>query len=154
MMTHTAVGLFKNSSLAEEALKDLEIAGVAAQDLRILAEPRRMPVSGVLSTPDNDFCAALRRNLRTMGTTDAEAQAYIEGVRRGAVLVFANGSAEQVEGSAEIMNRHQASSVNELTGSEAILSGGGRESAISAHGDFAQAGRARYSGSGARIFVW
>jgi len=152
-MTQTAVGLFKNSGMAEEAVKEIKTAGVAANDVRILAEPRRMPVTGIFSTPDNDFCAALRRNLKAMGASDVEAQAYIEGVRRGEVLVFASGSTEQVEGSAEIMNRHQASGVGELTGSEASLPGVVREGANPAR-DFTQAGRARYSGSGARIFVW
>lgn len=101
----------------------LKTTGIAANDLRVLAEPRRMPVTGMLSTPDNDFCAALRRDLRAMGATDAEAQAYIEGVRDGGVLVLANGLVEQVRMSAGIMNRHQAVKVEELTGSEPALAG-------------------------------
>jgi hypothetical protein len=153
-MTHTAVGLFKNSSLAEDAVKDLRAAGVAEGDLRTCAEPRYMHVTGVLSTPEIDFCADLIQDLRVMGATEPEAQALVQGVRGGEVLVFATGSQEQVEKSVEIMNARQGSNVEEITGAEAALHGVAHESAIPAHGYSVQAGRFRHSGSGARIFVW
>src|SRR5579862_4871976 len=121
-MTHTAVGLFKNSNLAEEAVTDLKSAGLAAGDVRVLAEPRYMHVSGVLSTPEIDFCAELTQDLKAMGATEDEAHAYMIGVRAGEVLVFATGSEEQVEKAVEVMNRHQGVNVEELTGA-AVLHG-------------------------------
>ncbi len=153
-MTHTAVGLFKNSTQAEETVNDLKAAGFEAKDLRVLAEPRYMHVTGVLSTPEVDFCAQLVQDLKAMGATEPEAQAYVQGVRDGGVLAFATGSIELVEKSAEIMNRHQAANVEELNGAETILSCAVHESAIPVHGYSAQAGRVRYAGSGARMFVW
>ncbi|HZD48097.1 MAG TPA: hypothetical protein VE178_05060, partial [Silvibacterium sp.] len=121
-MTHMAVGLFKTSIEAEATVNDLKGAGFDPKDLRILAEPRYMHVTGVLSTPEIDFCAELVQDLKAMGATGPEAQAYVQGVRNGGVLVFATGSIELVEKSAEIMNRHQAANFEELTGSETILS--------------------------------
>lgn len=152
-MTHTAVGLFKNEIFAREAVNELVAAGFASSDVRMLAEPRYMPVKGALSTPEIDFCAELIQDLRAMGATDDEAQIYVQGVRAGGVLVFANGSLEQVEKSAGIMNRHQGAQVEELTGVETVVHGVAHESAIQAHGYSVQTGRVR-SGSGARIFVW
>ena len=153
-MTHTAVGLFKNIGLAEEAVKELKAAGDAAGSIRMLAEPRYMHVSGVLSTPEVDFCAELVQDLRAMGAREDEAQAYVRGVRAGEVLVFVTGSEAQAEKAAQIMNGHQGANVEELTGVEAVLHCGPHERAIPAHGYSTQAGRVRHSGSGARIFVW
>lgn len=153
-MTHTAVGLFNNSSLAEEVVNELKAVGIAASDVRVLAEPRYMHVTGVLSTPEIDFCAELVRDLRAMGATEEEAQTYVQGIRAGGVLVFATGSLEQVEKSAEVMNRHQGTKVEELTGAEAVLHGVAHESAIPLHGYSVQTGRVRHSGGGARVFVW
>ena len=153
-MTHTAVGLFNNADLAEKAVNDLKTAGVAASDVRIVAEPRYMHVKGVLSTPEIDFCAQLIQDLRAMGATEEEAQAYVRGVRNGGALVFATGRLEQVEKSAEIMNLHQGTKVEELIGAEAVLCGVAHESATPTHGYSVQTGRVRHSGSGARVFVW
>jgi hypothetical protein len=153
-MTHTAVGLFKNGNFAEEAVNELVAAGIASNEVRVLAEPRYMPVKGALSTPEIDFCAELAQDLRAMGATEDEAQVYVQGVRVGGVLVFANGSVEQVEKSAEIMSLHQGAKVEELTGVEAVVHCVAHESAIPAHGYSVQTGRVRHSGNGARIFVW
>ncbi|HZD47668.1 MAG TPA: hypothetical protein VE178_02880, partial [Silvibacterium sp.] len=110
-------------------------------------------VTGVLSTPEIDFCAELVRDLKAMGATGPEAQAYVQGVRNGGVLVFATGSIELVEKSAEIMNLHQAANVEELTGAETVLACVAHESAIPVHGYSAQA-RVRHAGGGVRMFVW
>jgi hypothetical protein len=142
-MTHTAVGLFKNGNFAEQAVKELTSAGIASSDVRVLAEPRYMPVKGALSTPEVDFCAELTQDLRAMGATDEEAQIYVQGVRAGGMLVFANGSVEQIEKWAEIMNRHQGAKVEELTGVEAAVHCVAHESAITAHGYSVQTGRVR-----------
>lgn len=153
-MTHTAIGLFPNSNDAEQATTELKAGGIAANDLRVAAEPRYMPVSNPLSTPGMDFCTDLALDLRAMGVTEAETQAFIQGVRNGGVLVFANGSIEQVGKFAGIMNRHQAVSVGQIAGMEPALAEVLHESAIPANVECAQAGRVRYTGGGARMFVW
>jgi hypothetical protein len=48
----------------------------------------------------------------------------VKAVRHGGVLVFATGSTEQVDGAAQIMNRHRAAQVEELSGSEPSLPSG------------------------------
>ena len=151
-MTQTAVGLFKNSTLAQETIEALKTEGFAANNLRLLVEPRYMRVTGVLSIPDNDFCAALRRDLRAMGAKDDEAQAYVQGVRHGGALVFANGTAEQAQGCVDVMSRHQGSNVEELATCESMHHGAERP--LPSRNDYVQAGRTRLSGGGARIFVW
>lgn len=153
-MTQTAVGLFKNARLAEETVRELEAAGMGKTDIRVLAEPRYMPVTGVLSTPGADFCADLHQDLKTMGATEPEAEIYIRGVRNGGVLVFANGSAQQVQTSVEIMNRHTASNVDELSGPEPIRLGVSRDREDKLASGTIQLGRVRGTGEGARIFVW
>jgi hypothetical protein len=153
-MTHTAIGLFPNSLNAEQAITELKAAGIAANELRVISEPRYMHVAGVLSTPEIDFCADLDQDLRAMGVTEPEVQAFIRGVRNGGVLVFASGSIEQVENFASIMNHREAANVEELTGMEPVLPGVAHESAIPAHGYSAQTGRVRCAGGGARMFVW
>ena len=153
-MTHTAIGLFPNSASAEQATSELKAAGIAANDLRVAAEPRYMPVSSPLSTPGMDFCTDLALDLRAMGVAEPETQAYIQGVRNGGVLVYANGSIEQVEKFADIMNRHHAVGVGDISGMEPALAEVLPETAIPADVDCAQAGGVRYSGSGARMFTW
>jgi len=151
-MTQTAVGLFENCTMAQETVEALKAEGFAANDLRILIEPRYMPVTGVLSTPDTDFCAALRRDLRAMGATDEEAQAYVQGVRHGGALVFANGTADELQGCVDVMNRNHASNVEELATSDSIHHGAERP--MPSRSGYTQSGRTRFSGGGARIFVW
>jgi hypothetical protein len=153
-MTHTAIGLFPNSTDAEQAITELKAAGIAASDLRVAAEPRYMQVSNPLSTPGMDFCTDLALDLRAIGVTEPETQAFIQGVRNGGVLVYANGSIEQAEKFAGIMNCHHAVNVEEITGIEPALAEALHESAIPTDVDCAQAGRVRYAGSGARMFTW
>ena len=90
-MSKTAVGLFENPGLADQVVRDLEASGFPRNGVRILSEPRDMPVTGVMSTPRNDFQVDLEHDLRTIGATEPEAKAYVQGVRRGGVLVFASG---------------------------------------------------------------
>lgn len=47
-----------------------------------------------MSFPRLDFETELIRELTKIGATKAEAQAYVEGLRRGGALVFATGSDE------------------------------------------------------------
>jgi len=107
-MARTAVGLFDNSELADEVARDLDTAGFLQKDIRVLSEPREMPGSGLMSTPHADFEVALTRDLTAFGILEADAEDYVQGVRRGGVMVFATGSGDKAQVATDIMNRHGA----------------------------------------------
>lgn len=153
-MSKTAVGLFENPNLADQVVHDLEASGFPRNDVRILSEPRNMEVTGMMSTPRTDFQAALRRDLRTIGATEPEVEAYVQELGRGGVLVFASGLDEKIEAAAEIMNRHSPLGVEELTGGELHLPSATGESMPSVYSSSVHAGRnGRYPGAGARVYV-
>jgi len=122
--------------------------------VRVLAESREMTGDGIMSTPHTDFEVDLIRDLRSFGAAEADAEAYVRGVRRGGVMVFATGSTAMADNAAVIMNQHRAVEIEELSSSVAYLPGA--DSAVTApdHDLSFQAGRVRASGSGARLFVW
>ena len=153
-MTHTALGLFRNATDADIVVTELKAAGFSAGDVRIAAEPRYMPVSSPLSTPGMDFCEDLALNLRAIGVPEPVTQAYIQGVRDGGSLLFASGSAEQVEKAVEIMNHHPVVTVEELKALQLDIRELPHEKAIAHEVSTGQAGRVRYAGSGARMFAW
>jgi hypothetical protein len=115
-MSKTVVGLFKQPSVAERVVKDLDASAFPRDEIRVLGEPREMSGDGATSTPRTDFEVRLSKELTAIGATDREADAYVQGVRRGGVLVFATGSSEAVDGAARIMNRYDAIELEELIG--------------------------------------
>jgi hypothetical protein len=135
-------------------VRDLEASGFPRNDVRILSESLDMPGSGVMGIPNIDFEVSLNRDLRKIGASGPEAEAYVKGVRRGGVLVFASGSNERIEAAAEIMNRHSPVEVEELTGGELDLPSSTGENATPTHARSVQTGRVRQSGGGARVFSW
>jgi len=151
-MPKTAVGLFENPGLADQVVHDLEVSGFPRNDVRVLSEPRDMAVTGIMSTPRTDFEVDLGRELKAIGASEEEAKAYVQGVRRGGVLVSATGSNERVDNAAEIMNRHFAIGVEELIGHEPDF-GVIEENAPLVDESRVQSGRIRQTG-GTRLFVW
>jgi len=152
-MARTAVGLFENQALANQVARELKTIGLPGDEVRVVVDPRDLPVTGVLSTPHTDFMTSLRRDLREIGAKEEEAKAYVLGMEKGGALVLATCSADKVDMAAEIMNRHSAKDVEELAGLEPVLPAGHiggdilrRESILT--------GRIRQFGGGARIFVW
>ena len=113
-----------------------------------------MSVDEVMSTPRTDFEVGLNQELQAIGANGQEAIAYIKGVRRGGVLVFATGSIEQVDNAAEIMNRHGAIDVEKLVGSEPNVGSMAGENMTPVHASSRQTGRINQPGGGARMFVW
>jgi hypothetical protein len=146
--------MFENSGLADQVVRDLEASGFPRNDVRILSESLDIPGSGVMGIPNIDFEVSLNRDLRKIGASGPEAEAYVKGVRRGGVLVFASGSNERIDAAAEIMNRHSPVEVEELTGGELDLPSTTGENATSTHARSVQTGRVRQSGGGARVFSW
>ncbi len=153
-MAKTAVGLFESPESVEEVVRDLQANGFPRNDVRVLGEPREMAGSGMMSIPHVDFEVDLMRELRTIGAAEADAEAYVQGVRRGGVMVFATGSGEKADAAAEIMNRRGAVEIEELNASEPHLPGTDHDGMPSGRDSSVQAGRVRTPGAGARLFVW
>jgi hypothetical protein len=143
-MSKTAVGLFEDPGVADQVVHDLDASAFPRNEIRVLGEPRDMSMTGLTGTPRTDFEVGLNRELKAIGASDREASAYVQGVRRGGVLVFATGSNEQVDSAAEIMNRHDALEVEELIGSEPSTSGLASE----------RVARIQLSRGGVRMFTW
>ena len=129
-MPKTAVGLFENADLVDDVIREIECLGFPRKEVRTI------------------------RALTRIGATNAESQAYLEGLRRGGALVFATGSDDRVEGAAGIMNRHGAVEIKKTTGPEPQLPGVVRESMTPSGDGPVQAGRIREPGSGASFFSW
>jgi len=153
-MAKTAVGLFENPGSVDEVVRDLKASGFPQKDIRVLGEPRDMAGSGVMSTPHTDFEVVLIRDLRAIGAAEADAEAYVRGVRRGGVMVFATGPGEKADAAAEIMNRHCAVEIEELSASVPHLPSTAGDDVAPGRDSSVQAGRVRSPGAGARLFVW
>jgi hypothetical protein len=149
-MARAAVGLFENSQSVDGIIHDLEASGFPRNDSRVLSEPQDMAGSGTMSIPHTDFEVDFIRELRTAGAAEADAEAYVRGLRGGGVIVFASGSDEKVDTAAEIMNRHCAVELEELRASEPHL----HSSMTPGRSSSGQTGRIRSSSGGARLFVW
>jgi hypothetical protein len=153
-MSKTAVGLFENPGVADQVVHDLDASAFPRSEIRTLGEPRDMGGTGITDTPRTDFEVGLDQELKTIGASEREANAYVQGVRRGGVLVFATGSNEQVDSAAEIMNRHGAVEVEELIGPEPNTGSMIAENIAAVHDASVQTGRTRQPSGGARMFVW
>jgi len=153
-MSKTAVGLFEDQAAANQVVHDLHAGSFPRGEIRTLGEPRDMAVTGIMSTPRSDFEVGLDRELKTIGASEREAKAYVQGARRGGVLVFATGSKEEVDMAAEIMNRRGAIEVEEFIGGEPNPGGVIGQSMSPANDRSSQTGRTRQAGGGARLFSW
>lgn len=153
-MAKTAVGLFENSGLVAGVVRDLTAKGFLPKDIRVLGEPIDMPGGGVMSTPHTDFEVGLIRDLTAFGVVEEDAEAYVEGVRRGGVMVFATGFGEKAEEAAEIMNWHGAVEIEKIGSSRPALPDAEINHRSPVLVPSTQAGTANSPGSGARLFVW
>ena len=153
-MPKTAVGLFENPRLVDEVVSEIETLGFPRKEVRTLEEPETFEVTGVMSFPRLDFEVELSRELTRIGATNAEALAYIKGLRRGGALVFATGSDDKVDAAAEIMNQHGAVEIEESSGPEPQLPVVAHENMTPIRDHPVLAGRIREPGSGAAFFVW
>ena len=153
-MPKTVVGLFENARLVDDAVREIEALGFPIQELRQIKEPTYFEVTGVMSFPRLDFEVDLSRELTRIGATKPEVRGYVEGLRRGGALAFATGSDEKVEAAGDIMNRHGAVEIEEVTGSEPQLPLPAHQNITPMHDSTVMAGRVREPGSGAHVFVW
>jgi hypothetical protein len=154
-MPKTVVGLFENAQLVEAAVLEIEALGFPRQEVRTVREPESFDVTGIMSFPRIDFEVDLSRELTRIGATIPETQAYVEGLRRGGALALATGSDEKVYAAGNIMNRHGAVDVEEVTGAEPVLAAVGHHSRTTPKRESSvMAGRIRQPGGGACFFVW
>jgi hypothetical protein len=153
-MRKTAVGLFENSGAVDGIVLDLEANGFAREDIQVLDEPVEMPGAGFLSTPHYDFEVKLTRDLAAFGIIEADANAYVQGLRHGGSLIFATSPGDKADAAAEIMNRHGALDLEEIKASAPQLPNAEDDDAVPVRSGSVEAGRFRSSGTGARLFVW
>jgi hypothetical protein len=153
-MPKTVVGLFENSGLLDDVVREIETLGFPQQDVRTLQEPTTFEVTGIMSFPRLDFEVDLSRELTRIGATSAEAQAYVEGLRRGGALAFATGTAEKVQAAADIMARHGAVEIEEVAGAVSQLPEVIHANITPMRDGPVMAGRISQAGGGPRYFVW
>ncbi len=153
-MPKTAVGLFESAAAVEDVVSEIERLGFPRQEVRTLQEPGDFEVTGVMSFPRLDFEVELRRELARIGTTESEAQVFLEGLRAGGALVLATGLDQRVDAAAAVMNRRGAKGVEESSGPEPHLPDLTGERTPPMHDSPVLTGRVRQAGRGARIFAW
>ncbi len=107
-----------------------------------------------MSFPRLDFETDLSRELTRIGATAPEAQAYLDGIRRGGALALATGSDGNMDDAASIMNLYGALKTEELSGPEPIMPVPSHLKPPVVHDSPVLAGRTSHAGGGACLFVW
>lgn len=153
-MPKTTVGMFKNPNEVETVVREIEGLGFPRQEIRVVDEPKTFDVTGVMSFARLDYEVELKRELKRIGASKAEAEAYVDGLRNGGALVLATGFDGNVDAAADVMNRHGAIEVEETSGPEPDLPGVRRAGGGISAEESVSAGRIRQPGSGACVFVW
>jgi hypothetical protein len=153
-MPKTVVGLFENSGLVDDVVREIESLGFPRQEVRTLQEPKTFEVTGIMSFPRLDFEVDLSRELTRIGATSAESQAYIEGLRRGGALAFATGTPEKVQAAADVMARYGAREIEETDGPVPQLPEVVHANITPMRDGPVMAGRISQAGGGPRVFVW
>lgn len=140
----TVVGLFQNAHVAECVIRDIESKGFPRMEVRALHAPTD-DASAKMSTPHTNFEAQVSRELVRLGASEAETQAYVNGLRRGGMLVLATDSEERrINVALEIMNQHEALEIEETSDPELKSK---RNAAV-------PASLTRRADGAARCFVW
>jgi len=152
-MAETAVGLFDHRDTADAAVEALSATGIAPDAIRIVSKHGALPVAKVTSTPALDFAAALFQDLRSLGASELECEAYVDGVHRGHALVFATGTPAQADDAIAVMNGFHPIETEEFEGAVSALAGV-HISEMGAHDIHAKIHSSRRRSEGARVFSW
>ncbi len=153
-MSKTAVGLFEDEAKATQVVRELESSGFKRDQIRMVNRLRATPTPSGLDRPDvraDAGTGALVGNtevLKIGGVPEEDAALYMEGVRRGSVLVAVTSSDDCADEAARIMDRAGAIDVRERS-----RAAGRGMSPPSGEGTV-QAGRHRVEGGGTRVFIW
>lgn len=153
-MPKTAVALFKDPTVVEDVVREIEKLGIPKQEVRTLEEPNRFPVNGVMSFARLEFEVELKHALSEIGATDSDEEDYIRGLRDGGVLVLASGPDQIVDAAAQIMNREGAVNLENSSGPEPALPEPNLEGGAPSRESSGQTGLDREPSSGAQLFVW
>lgn len=155
-MQKTAVGLFENPAAVDRVVRDIEALGFPRNEVRTLQEPESFDITGVMSFPRIDFEVDLIRALERIGASQPDAEAYLEGLRRGGALVFATSDSndDKVDAAANAMSRNGAIEIEEITGPEPQLPHVSHQNMTPARDSPIVAGRIQQPGSGVAFFVW
>ena len=152
-MAATAVGLFANATVAESVAEALRANAIPSRGIRILAKPINPSAENAMGSPALAFVAALSRDLRTIGATDREIDAYLAGLEQGDVLVLASGTLAHADAACAVMNAFDPIEVEEFSGTAAATPPSHASEAVS-HGLHSQGENAHARTEGARLFYW
>jgi hypothetical protein len=153
-MPKTVVGLFENSGLVDDVVREIEALGFPRQEIRTLKEPKTFEVTGVMSFPRIDFEVDLGRELTRIGASTSETEAYVAGLRRGGALALATGSDDRIESAADVMRLYGAVKIAEVHGAEPHLPGVVQPNLTPMRDGPVVAGRISGAADGPRVFVW
>lgn len=153
-MPKTAVALFKNPTVAQGVVAEIERLGIPKKETVTLEEPGMFPVNGVMNFNRLDYEVELGLALTQIGASSAQQEAYVKGLRNGGALVLASGPDQKMEAAIEIMNRQGAVSLEESDHPEPALPEPDLDDITTDRDAPVQAGRIRETSSGAQLFVW
>ena len=153
-MAETALGLFEDINTANSVVEALRGNGIPASGIRIVSsQATGLPVDSATSTPGTDLAVALGRDLRSMGASNYESEAYVKGIQNGNALVFATGTTEQARAAIEVMNDHFALDIEEFSGSvpelTPVVAG-----AVGGPNTTERIEKSRNRTEGAKVFSW
>ena len=152
-MADTAVGLFEDTFVSDALVAALTAHGLEPRNLRVLAQPKGLPVSSETSTPYVDIAAGLAVDLRDMGASEFEIEHYLEGLRKGHVILLATGTWEQAYAAVSLMNQYGALLLEEYAGA-APVDPGAYLGEVGLKSGVAKSHNVRVVGEGARLFTW
>jgi hypothetical protein len=159
-MQETAVGLFDNAIIADAVVDSLRAHGIPSNGIRVITTTNGRTSDG--------FVPGFKKEMKTMGASDQEAQAYLTAMGSGNVLVFATGNKLQASEALRIMNEFAALEIDAFAGErKAPLTGKGAlgsihpesrlpESTVTIgeHEHTYTSHASRSKNEGARVFTW
>jgi hypothetical protein len=154
IMAETAVGLFEETASAERVASLLRTHGFSADAVRSISRPLGTTVTSPTSTPGLDFAAGLARDLRSMGATEEECEAYVSQVQEGGTLLFVTGTLDEANQAASLMNENGATEIEEFAGAMPALPAVHVGEVAATGGISLKEDRSRANTPGARVFTW
>lgn len=152
-MPKTAVALFEDVNHAEAVVREIVDIGFPRNNVQTPGAALDFGARGVSSISNIDFEAALTRELKRIGATTTEANAYVDGVRHNEVLVFATGPSDRADAASRIMKRSYALRSDHMRTREPDVPIGVR-SGTGPMNTPAQVDRVRSVDGYASVFVW
>jgi len=169
-MKETAVGLFADSGVANAAASALRENGIKSENIRVVSATGS---SGTNGATGDEFSSSFSKEIRTMGVSERESDAYLGGLRKGNVLVYATGTREEAAKAVDVMNEFSAIEIEEFAAAAAGAPRGGEalhttdmgtinpesrlpesQVTIGAHEKSYTSHASRKKTEGARVFSW